>query len=370
MEFKIYLRVLLRKWWIIVPTFLLTFTATVYLTFTQTPVYEATATFLVVPSSIEAKTALTAFGLLSTRSEIASTYAEVAGSETIKNLAAAKLGLSPEIKKTLNAQSQLLPGTTVLKITAQGSEQRVVRDFTNQVGAETINLIKNRYEAFALEPLDQAKLPTSAIRPNKPLNLVLGGILGLVFGIGLAFLATYIQTPTEQVSGFGIIDEQTGVYNKRYFMQRLGEEMSRAKRNTYPLSLAVMNVDHMGVINSSSPQIRNEALRRVALLLKQYLREEDLMAHFSNGVFSFLLPDVSGVSAKETMEKLQTRIAWTPLELETSGVKLNLSGSAGVVAYKLDNTSQDELLSRATRALEEAEVAGYGKVVFSEDMAG
>ncbi len=367
MELKIYLRVLLQKWWIIISAFLITFMFTVYSTFTEIPVYEATATYLVVPSSVEEKTSLSAFGLLTTRSEIASTYAEVASSETIKNIAASKLGLSDEIKKTLVAQSQLLPGTTVLQITAQGSDKQVVRDFTNQVGAETINLIRSRYEAFALEPLDPAKLPKAAIRPNKPLNLALGAIMGSILGIGLAFIATYIQTPTEQISSFGIIDEHTGVYNKRYFMQRLGEEMSRAKRNTYPLSLAVMNVDHLGVINSSSPQIRGEALRRVALLLKQYLREEDLMAHFGKGIFTFLLPDMSGVSAKETMEKLQTRLAWTPLELETSGVKLNLSGSAGIVAYRLDNTGQDELFTRASRALEEAEVAGYGKVVFSED---
>lgn len=366
MELKIYLRILLKKWWIIVITFLVTFTATAYFTFTQTPVYEASATFLVVPQASEIRNSISIFNLLSSRSEIASTYAEIAASHSTKKLAADALNLSPAFRKNLTVNSQLLAGTTVLRITAQGSDPELVRDFTNQIGTETIHFVQRRYETFSLEPLDLARLPENTIRPNIPLNLALGVILGSALGVGLAFLAVYLQAPTEQVRSFGIIDEETGVYNKRYFTQRLAEEMSRARRNGYPLSLAVMNVDHLGVINSATPQVRSEALRRVSLILKQQLREEDLMAHFGRAVFAFLLPDMSGISSQEKMEKLQARIAWTPLELENSGVKLNLSSTAGVSSYQLDNTNQDELLNQAMRALEEAEIAGFGKVQLSD----
>ena len=138
--------------------------------------------------------------------------------------------------------------------------------------------------------------------------------------------------------------------------------MSRAKRNTYPLSLALMNVDHLDTLRSSPPQVRREALRKVAVLLKQHLREEDVMARLDETVFAFLFPDMPGSKAQETVEKLQTRIAWTPLEMEKSGLKLNLSGSAGVVAYQCNGTKQNELLDLANRALEEAETSGYEKV--------
>jgi PleD family two-component response regulator len=75
-----------------------------------------------------------------------------------------------------------------------------------------------------------------------------------------------------------------------------------------------------------------------------------------------------GEEARDIMEKLQTRIAWTPLEMEESGVKLNLSGAAGVVAYQHNGTRQDEVLAEANRALQQAEAAGYGKVcLFSGD---
>jgi diguanylate cyclase (GGDEF)-like protein len=361
MELKAYLRILARKWWIVLPAFLVTFTSTVVFTFTQAPVYEAKTTYVVTPNDAFENFAY-GLDLLSRRAEIASTYAEVASSYLIKNLAADELGLSLEQRESLSIESRLLAGTNVLEIAAQGNDPVLVRDFANTVGAKTVAYVEDLYETYNLRSLDQAEQPLFPIEPNRKLNLALGGILGLVLGVGLAVLSEYLQAPLESVTNFGILDDETGVYNKRYFMQRLKEEMSRAKRNSYPMSLALMNVDCLGVMDTASPQIRSEALRRVAVLLKQYLRDEDVVARLDGAVFAVLLPDMSGERAKEAIEWLQTRIAWTPFELEKSGIKLNLCGIAGVVAYQYNGTGQNELLAQATRALEEAETAGYGQV--------
>jgi len=364
MELRAYLRILIGKWWIVLPAFLITFTSTTVFTFTQAPVYQATATFVVTPKALfaDVRGYLSSLEVLSRRTEISTTYAEVANSHQIKKLAADELGLSSAQKRSLSVDSQLQAGTNVLKITVQGNDPILVRDFTNAVGTQIVAYIQELYEMHELKPLDQATLPTSPIKPNKGLNLALGGILGLALSAGSAFLAEYLQVPLEDITSFGILDNETGAYNNRYFVHRLKEEMSRAKRNSYPLSLALMNVDHLGEMNASSPQVRSEALRKVVVLLKQYLREEDIMARLDGTVFAFLLPDMPGEKAKETMEKLQTRIAWTPLEIEKSGIKLNLTGTAGVVAYQYNGDRQDELLALATRALEEAEASNYEKV--------
>ncbi len=100
----------------------------------------------------------------------------------------------------------------------------------------------------------------------------------------------------------------------------------------------------------------------MAVFLKQYLREEDVMARLHGTTFAFLLPDMTGEKAQAVMEELQTRIAWTPLEMERSGIKLNLSSVTGVAAYPYNGTGQDEFLAKASRALQQAEAAGYGKV--------
>jgi diguanylate cyclase (GGDEF)-like protein len=371
MELKIYLRILLKKWWIVLSAFLITFTATIVLTFTQAPTYRATATFVTAPGDSFDNIGSIVGGLnvLSTRTEIASTYAQVAASWLIRREAAEELNLSWDQWKGFSVGSQLRAGTNVIEITVEGSDPVLVRNFANAVGAKTMTYVQDLYEIYDLRPLDQAGLPVSPIKPNKVLYLALGAIFGLALGVGLAFLSEYLQAPLESMTSLGILDSETGAYNERYFKQRLGEEMSRAMRNKYPLSLALMNVDQLEAMDASfSPQVRREALRKVAVFLKQYLREEDVLARFGGTVFAFLLPDLSGEKARAAIEKLQTRIAWTPLEMEKSGVKLNLSGAAGVVAYQHNGTGQDEFLTKAGHALQQAEAAGYGKVyLLSED---
>jgi len=361
MELKTYLRVLLRKWWIILSAFLVTFTATIVFTFSQAPVYQAIATFLVTPDASfgDVKSFATGLEILSRRPEIASTYAEVATSYFIKTLAAEELKLSSKQKGSLSVDSQLQAGTNILNITVEGNDPVLVRDFTNVVGAQTVAYVQELYETYELRILDSAVVPTTPIRPNRKFNLVLGGILGLALGGVLAFLAEYLQTPPEHVTNFSILDPETGVYNKQYFTHRLNEEISRAKRNTYPLSLALLKIDCIGGMNSPSAQIPGEALHKVATLLKKYLREEDILARFNETVFAFLLPDLPGEKAQEAIERLQTRITWTPFEI--SNIKLNLSGAAGVVTYQYNGAGQDELLAKAQHALKEAEISIHKK---------
>jgi diguanylate cyclase (GGDEF)-like protein len=364
MEIKVYWQVLMRKWWIVVPTFIVTLTATIVLTFTQLPVYETTATFVVSPNTRfdDAKSFLTGLDTLSRRSEIASTYAEIATSRSIKMAAATALGLSPEQKKSLTVDSQLLAGTNILRITVQGNDPSLVRDFANAVGAETVVYARELYELHDLKALDSATRPTSPIRPNKPLYLGLGGTLGLALAAGLAFFAEYLQTPLQQASHLSLLDDETGAYNERYLVQRLDQEMSRAKRNKYHLSLALLRV-HCPDGVGKSPLARSEVLRKVSTLLRRQLRKEDILARYDELDFAFVLPDVPGADAKASVEELLTKVMGTPFEIQAGGaVKCSLASSSGVVEYEHNGTEPNELLEQARQALEQAELADYGGV--------
>jgi len=369
-ELKLYVRVLLKRWWLIVPTFLVTFTATIVFTFTQAPVYVATATFIVSPSAAfqDARSFLSGLDVLGNKSQVANTYVEIATSYAVRHEIATELGLSPAQARTLLVKGKLRAGTNVIELSVEGNDPALIAHFANRVGERTVDYAQKLYEVYDLKPLDTARPPLESTSPNKKLNLALGGVLGLALGVGLAFLAEYLQTPLENMANVGILDGDTGAYNKRYFAQRLGEEMSRARRNKYPLSLALMNVDHSDVIRTTvAPDQHSEALRKVAVFLRQYLREEDVMARLDETTFALLLPDTPVDKAHSAIEKLQTRMAWTAFEMEKSGAKLNLGAASGIVAYNFNGTGQDELLSQAAQALQQAESAGYGKVVVVGD---
>jgi diguanylate cyclase (GGDEF)-like protein len=363
MELRIYLRILFRKWWIVLSAFLVTFTSTVVFTYTQAPIYSATATFVVTPTSSFEDLRSWANGLeiLSRRTEIATTYTEVAISRLIRSEASDALNLSQSQIESLSVSSKLRAGTNVLEIMVEGTDPVVTRDFANMVGARTMAYVQDLYETYSLSSLDLAALPNASVRPNKLLNLALGAAFGMALGMGLAFLSAYLQTPLGDVATSSIFDGETGAHNMRYFRQRLGEEMSRSRRNGYPLSIALMNVDHHDMIRSH-PRVRGDALLQVAVVLKQYLREEDIIARFGGTVFAFLFPDVSAGKAKAMLAELEIRLAWAPFEIEKSGVKLNLSGVSTVVAYQQTNAMPDELLNQAKSALQQAEATSNGKV--------
>ena len=363
MELKAYLRILRRKWWIVLPTFLITFVSALAFTVNQLPVYRATATFIVRVAFVlqDDRSVLSALDTLSRRVEIANTFGEVATSRLMKNMVANNLGLSPELRRGLSVGSRLLAGTNILEISAEGSDPALVGDFANEIGSGTMDYVQSLYEAYELEPLDEAIKPSSPVAPNRVLNLSLGGIFGLALGIGLAFLLEYLQSPLPRAANFGILDDETGVYNRHYFMLRLRQEMSRARRNRYPLSIALINFNPRGMLDASSSTVRSETLRRTAAFVESCLRDEDIMARLGDTVFALMLPDIPGDTAIKTVEILQTGLDSTPLELEKSGVTLNVDSVAGVVAVH-NGVAPDELLSRAQLALEDAQTAAHGKV--------
>lgn len=365
MELKIYLRILLRHWWIVVSVFLITVAFTTLFTLSQTPVFSATGTYIVSPSSssLDARGVLSGLDSLGGKSLVANTYVEIATSDVIRQEAADALGLPPDQTEHLVVASKLRAGSNVIEITVEGADPSLVAAYANAVGASAVSYVGKLYEVYDLKPLDPAALPAAPVKPNKALNLTMGAVLGLALGAGLAFLVAYLQTPVTNTGKGGILDHESGACNKHYFARRLQEEMSRARRQGYPLAVALMNVDANGVIQKNlSAEFQSDALHLVVTHLKQQLREEDVLSRMDDTTFGFLLPDTSKDEAKAKLEKMQASLTGTDFEIERCGVKLNLLGVSGLVSYDFNGTGQNELLAKAQRALKQAQADSQGSL--------
>lgn len=376
MELKAYLRTLASKWQIALLTFLITYAATLALTYTQTPMYQSRAAYVMkLSDSFETnKDLVSAVDILSRRTEIATTYTLVANSGMIEQQAANALGLTSDQRRELTVSSQLIPGTNVVEIVAQARDPVLARDFTNMVGAKTMVYVRDLYATYRLELLDMATASGTPVKPNKPLNLLLGATMGLALGAGMAFLSAYLQAAPENAANVDVFDHETGTYSRRYFLLRLRQELSRARRSGRLMSVALVDIDHQRTLANSAPHIRQEALRRVMQRLLPRLRNEDTMARFDETVFAILWADTSGEGARQATERLCAAINKAPLELEQSGVLLDLRSSAGVAAYPNEIQDEDlgpeEMIERARQALDETAERVYGKVaLFTEDEA-
>lgn len=363
MEFRSLLRMVLVRWWLVVPTFLITFGSVVVFTLGQTPTYQASATYIVTPATAFNSDVLTALGLLSRQSEIAATYAEVAASKTIKQTVDTSLNLGADQKRGIELSARLVPGTNTLELTVRSPDPNLARDYANGAGAALVTYTSDLYEAYELRPLDPAGTSDKPVLPNIPLNLGLGVGAGLALAISLAFAAHMLAAPPKLAAQVNIIDRQSGAYNETYFLLRLRQELSRSRRGRAPVTVALVNANHHGALSSLSLDVQTEAHRRLTALLEGHLRTEDLVAHLGEGVFAFLLPDVPADEAVEVVEGLRVRMAAPALDVDEAGQPVHANGAAGVVTYAGEDLAYEELLTQARMALNDAETSPSGKVV-------
>lgn len=374
MELRRYLQIILKGWWLILPAILISVSSALVITYSQTPIYRTSATFVVSPGDSLSTMSEVFRGLdsLSKREGVMSTYVEIATSNTVAGAVYEKMDLTQKQIKHLQVSSEMIPSTNIIRIIVEADDPLVAKTCADLVGQETMKYVKNLYEIYDIKPLDPAYAPRSPSNLNTTQNLVMAALLGTALGVGSSFLLHYLRSSEEEIVGITIIDVDIGVYNRHYFLQRLGEELSRASRHHHPLSLALLNVERLDMIRDMRrPDLRVEALRRVGLFLKQYLREEDLVARFEGDTFALLLPDTSGPDAEQLLQRVQTRMEWSVFELEEGSVKLNLTATSGIVAYDFsgDNgTSRDELVAKAERTLRKARDDGYGKVYLFDEI--
>lgn len=367
MEIKMYLKILQKRWWVVLALVIVTLLATTYFTLRTEPVYQAKATYIVrISAFAEERNVISALNTLTSRTEIAATYAGVANSQVIKHKAAETLGISRAT--ALNVRSQMKSGTNILEITVEGNDPALVRDYTNAVGLETVSYVESLYETYRLELLDEASLPGSPIKPNLMQNLMLGGMLGLFLGIGLVIFMEYLKGPADAEPAMNMLDQRFGVYGMRYFRERLHQEMSRTRRHNGMLSVALVNIDHRHLLANVTAQTRLHIMRSVVQSVGKGLRDEDVMATASDTDLALLLPELNADQAKVVIERILAIVSKVSVELGPESRNISLNGAAGIAHFgSWDQATTDILINRARNALESMKESTYGRVVIAKE---
>jgi len=190
MEFKIFFRSMVKRWWIITLLLAITVIFTLVFTNSRTPIYASAATYVVSPASdvLDETSFLSGLSVLGGQPTVANTYASIATSSSIKQKASEALGLTPAQAASLMVFSRVRTGTNVIEISVEGTDPLLVQTFAHKIGESTTDYISNLKGVYDLKLLDDAGSPDKPIRPNKSLYLILGAALGLALGAGIAFL--------------------------------------------------------------------------------------------------------------------------------------------------------------------------------------
>jgi len=160
-------------------------------------------------------------------------------------------------------------------------------------------------------------------------------------------------------------DGLTGLPNRRYFNEYLARAWEESRRDTTPLSLLMIDVDHFKRYNDSFGHLAgDEALRKVAGAIQTTLDDaSSLGARFGGEEFSVVLPHCDAAPARHVAERIRRQVEVTALE-EPAGPQRGLTVSIGV-ATLVATTQQvaTDLIAAADARLYRAKCDGRNRVV-------
>lgn len=167
-----------------------------------------------------------------------------------------------------------------------------------------------------------------------------------------------LEQAVERIGELAIRDELTGVYNRRYLMEALAREQSRAERLGAPFAVCLIDLDHFKSINDGFGHAAGDSvLKDFARLVPPELRAVDVHGRFGGEEFLIVLPGTDAAGAQACAERVRARTEAAAFP----GVP-RVTVTVGVATYA-GKEPVSALLARADKALYEGKSAGRNRVV-------
>lgn len=165
----------------------------------------------------------------------------------------------------------------------------------------------------------------------------------------------------EQLQKQALHDSLTGLYNRRYFDEALGRELALARRQHYPVSLVLIDIDHFKQLNDNhGHQAGDTVLQALAGHLTGNCRAGDLVCRWGGEEFVVVMPHTPLTGALQRTESWRSSFAARIFNFD--GLELGTTLSAGVAVWPGDGDSPEDLLRVADRALYRAKSGGRNRV--------
>lgn len=162
------------------------------------------------------------------------------------------------------------------------------------------------------------------------------------------------------------MDKALQIYDKRYFLTKLNEDISYCRRYNTELSLVMFDVDHFKRINDTYGHLAGDAvLLKLTETVKRRIRETDILCRYGGEEFAIIMPHVNSQQAYILAEQIRMLIAKTPVDCGNNAT-VNITISLGITSYasgNIENCTSELLISQADKALYQAKHAGRNKAL-------
>jgi diguanylate cyclase (GGDEF)-like protein len=157
-------------------------------------------------------------------------------------------------------------------------------------------------------------------------------------------------------------DDLTGVKNRKFLMDVLGEECRSSIPNGTSLVVIMIDLDNFKRLNDSQGHFAGDAvLQRAAEILEKVFGTEATVSRFGGDEFSVILPRCDAGTAREVSEKLQTAIRQDDL-LRGS----DITASIGIAEFPTHGLNPDEVMKAADTAMYKSKQLGRNRITIAK----
>ncbi len=253
------------------------------------------------------------------------------------------------IKKVINRE------TVALKILRRRIRNQVrhqvskeILKETNKIIPEIKEFVKEEVKNKSVEIMNQLKRQTGKQLEKEVIEQV-------------KETTSILREQKEEIERKAIIDELTGVYNRRYFEAKLEDELILAKRFRSNLCLIIFDIDYFKKINDTyGHQAGDSVLQELALTAKSLMSSVDSLCRYGGEEFAIILPETRIEQAIDLAEKLRSEIEEHIFYI---GDKIiNVTISAGIAEYPTHALLKQGLIEKADKALYYAKNTGRNNI--------
>lgn len=193
--------------------------------------------------------------------------------------------------------------------------------------------------------------------------------IGDVFHVGpnvkirLSMMDESEERLARQLYDSSMRDALTGVFNRRYFVQRLVTELAFAVRHKTPLTVIMIDLDHFKKVNDTYGHLAGDKLlSAVSAAIGSSLRSEDVLARVGGEEFAILLRGTDHPEGLIVAQRIRRAVEATSVDVSGRQVRITISGGVASASDLREALTYEALLELADRRLYEAKAAGRNAV--------